>query len=472
MSKYYAQLSSRFCRFNYFFVTMTAGRYNAAMALPRILLCLAVLSSVCILSLSCRKPIKSHSAETTAATTNVPAAPSVLSNVTPSATASPADLLKRNSQSAIRPSALLGTLSLSKGNPQWPSAPKQYVKTLCQHATQLLLATPRHAPALFNQGLREMADDGQTMTRCGDISLARGDYYRSQIFFRRAVQLNEHDLDALAGLATVLTATNQHERAIGIYQKIIDLTTLQLTAGEDMNAGAVAGAVAAEFAATRTDKTSVQSTLTSARFNQAVAHWRLGELTQAERLFSRILQDDPGHLKAQFNLATLHSAQGRLAQAKEAWTNVTSQAAIMGDNDAAEAWSSLGAACMDLGQGDEALAAYSQACERKGDDATNWLNLAVAAEAAGRFGTAIAACKRACKLSPQSDDAFLRLGNVLLAAHRATNKKELLAEALEAWRQSLKLNGHQPDLVKLLDKYQQVHDLAAASPASQSQPAR
>ncbi len=348
----------------------------------------------------------------------------------------------------------------------------QHASALCSRAAKSILATARQAPALFNQVLHDMADDGQIMIRCGDISLARGDYYRSQIFFRRAVQLNEHDLDALTGLATVLTATNQHANAIGIYQKIIDLIMLQLAAGEDMNAGAATGVVAAEFAATRTDKTSLQSTLTSARFNQAVAHWRLGELTQAERLFSRILQDHPGHLKAQFNLANLHSAQGRLAQAKEAWTNVTSQAAIMGDNDAAEAWSSLGAACMDLGQGDEALAAYSQACERKGDDATNWLNLAVAAEAAGRFGTAIAACKRACKLSPQSDDAFLRLGNVLLAANRASNKKELLAEVLEAWRQSLKLNPRQPNLVKLLDKYQQVYDLAAASQASQSQPAK
>jgi cytochrome c-type biogenesis protein CcmH/NrfG len=163
-------------------------------------------------------------------------------------------------------------------------------------------------------------------------------------------------------------------------------------------------------------------------------------------------------------------------QAKEAWTKVTILADSsdadekLSDADAAFAWSNLAAACMDLDQADQALQAYSQACKRQGDDVANWLNLAVAAQAAGQCGQAIVACRQAQKLAPDSDDVYFRLGNALLAGYHAGNKRELLGQALDAWRESLRLNPAQPDLAKLLARYTQAYELTGQATSSTSRP--
>jgi tetratricopeptide (TPR) repeat protein len=322
----------------------------------------------------------------------------------------------------------------------------------CECLTRAL----RQVSAIWQETLLALADDQRAMMLYGDRALASGDYYRSELFFRRAIQLDEQNLDAKLGLATVLTASLQYEKSIPAYQQIID------------NIGKMQPAAS--------QPASVQIVLRSARFNLAIAYSRLGRLGPAEKVYGQLLQQDPQYLPALFNLATLHSAQGRLMQAKETWTMVTSLAGGAGlaerlsPADTAFAWSQLAGVCMDLDQPGQALDAYSQACKLQSDNVTNWLNLAVAAQSAGQLGQAIVACKQAQKLAPTSDDVYFRLGNALLAAYQASNKRELLAQAIDAWRESLRLNPAQPELLKLLARYTQAYELAGDAATSQSRP--
>lgn len=263
--------------------------------------------------------------------------------------------------------------------------------------------------------LRQMRSEPAAYVRAGDRALERGSAATAVKCFRRAVALDRNSPDALKGLATALTAVGRHEDALAIYDGILRLCPRDRTA----------------------------------RFNRAVALSRLRRFTEAEQAFAELLEEDEDFLKARYNLAALYHADGRLGQARNAWRQVITRAPGL-----ASAHAALGQVLMELGEPVEAMRAFSEVAKRQPGSPGAWMDFATAARAAGSCGRAVVAVRRALKLSPPDAALWRRGGMLLLEAHRATGKAELLAEAVRAWRKSLQLDPAQERLRELTDTYE------------------
>ena len=276
----------------------------------------------------------------------------------------------------------------------------------------------------------------------GDRALSRGDYDAAAGCFRRALETQPNNLDALQGLAVALVAAGQYEAAVPVYRAIV-ATAPRGPSGAPGPAGRTAG------------------------FNLAVALMRLRRLDQAEDVLRRLLADDADDLRARFNLATVCQAQGKLASARDEWRSVVGSRAPLAAADAAFAHASLGEVLMGLDQPEEAMAAFGAAAGLDAADPAAWVNLAAAAEAAGRPGRAAAAARRAVELLPSDAAAWARMGDLLLTLHRASGRRGFLAEAVEAWRKSLSLDPGRKEVSERLRMYERALAPAEA-PATQT----
>ncbi len=256
----------------------------------------------------------------------------------------------------------------------------------------VLLPIPRAAPA--------PESDPNFHIAAGDRALAKDDPNSAVKSMYRAVELDPTRVSSLRALAVSLVAARRFAEVVPIYDSIL---------GMDPN-----------------DNT--------ARFNLALALSRVRDFGRAESQYRELLAKDDRSVEGWYNLAMLYQAQGRLEDARQTWLRLIELAP-----DMASAHNFMGEVYMDLHKPDDAMESFSKAAKLEPGQAVTWVNLAAAAEAAGSFGRAVVAVHKAADIAP--DDALFhyRLGELLLDLHRATDKRELLAEAIAQWKQSLKI---------------------------------
>jgi tetratricopeptide (TPR) repeat protein len=261
----------------------------------------------------------------------------------------------------------------------------------------------------------------------GDRALAKDDPNTAVKMMYRAVDLDPTRLSSLRALAVSLVAARRFGEVVPIYDSIL---------GMDPN-----------------DKT--------ASFNLALALSRVRDFGRAERQYRALLAKDERSIEAWYNLAMLYQAQGRLEDARQTWLRV-----IGLSGDMASAHSFLGEVYMDLHKPADAMESFSKAAKLKPDEVSAWVNLAAAAREAGSYGRAIVAIHQAAGKAPQDALVQYRLGELLLELHRATDKPELLTEAIAAWKKSLKFDPTQKELTEKIARLE-----AAATTAPATAPA-
>ena len=107
----------------------------------------------------------------------------------------------------------------------------------------------------------------------------------------------------------------------------------------------------------------------------------------------------------------------------------------------------------DLNDTKGALEAYKESARLAPNEVGVWLNLGATARAHGSYGYAVTATRKAAELSPFNAEIHLRLGNLLLELHRATEEEHFLNEAVDAWRESLKVDPSQTALHRRVKIY-------------------
>jgi len=122
---------------------------------------------------------------------------------------------------------------------------------------------------------------------------------------------------------------------------------------------------------------------------------------------------------------------------------------------------------LDLGEPAEAMRSYAEAAKLRPNHVTAWMNLSFAAREAGSYGRAVVALRKATALAPNDAEAWARLGEVLIELHRATEKRQFLLDALDAWRESVKLDPAQGELREKLRRYESA---AASQPTTRAAP--
>jgi len=269
-----------------------------------------------------------------------------------------------------------------------------------------------------------------THMRAGDKALANGQTPLAIDCFQRAIALAPKNADAHRGLAVamVTSASEQtsgieaerlYRRAAGVYRAI-----LAISAGDE-----------------------------TARFNLGLALMRSSSPTEADEVFRPLLTSRKFGTEATFNLAVVLASQGKLKQAAALLRRLIRTNRTMGSSDLAAAHTRLGEVLMDLDDRPGALKAYTEAARLTPKDVAAWLNLAVAARAHGSYGYAVTATRKAAELSPFNAEIHLRLGNLLLELHRATEEDRFLREAVAAWRNSVKIDPSQSDLQRRVKVY-------------------
>jgi predicted TPR repeat methyltransferase len=141
-------------------------------------------------------------------------------------------------------------------------------------------------------------------------------------------------------------------------------------------------------------------------FEQAVAAHRRNDLTEAERLYSALLQvaESP---QVTCNLATVRRAQGDLDQAERLYRR-----AIETKGDFPAAYGGLGNVLRDKGQLDESLQAYATAIAQDGDFVDAYINAGNVLQGLGRYDEAAHHFEIALRLQPDDDETRFTLAAI------------------------------------------------------------
>jgi len=159
------------------------------------------------------------------------------------------------------------------------------------------------------QGLRRWWADPQTHILGGDRALARGDGAAAAACFRRALDRQGDNIDALKGSAVALSVCRRHAEAAETYETLLALDPNDVTT----------------------------------RFNLAVALTRLRRFGRAERTYLQLLETDPGNPRAHYNLAALYQMQGKLTLAADTYRSL-----IASEPTFAPVWLRLGELSLEL----------------------------------------------------------------------------------------------------------------------------
>lgn len=159
----------------------------------------------------------------------------------------------------------------------------------------------------------------------------------------------------------------------------------------------------------------------------AIAHHQGGRLAEAERLYRRILDVEPGHPDALHLLGLIAHGVGQHESALRLIREATEVRP-----DVALYHSSLGTVFQGLGRLDEALAAYRRALALEPSYPEALCNLGLALQEAGQPEEAVAAYRQALECRPDFAEARYNLGNALNVLGRGD-------EAIASYRQALTL---------------------------------
>lgn len=148
-------------------------------------------------------------------------------------------------------------------------------------------------------------------------------------------------------------------------------------------------------------------------FRAALAMQAQGRWRDAEELYRGVLQRDPAHVQALFNLGLVRIRQGAVDDAIELLERTVRQ-----DPDFAEARNALGIALRLSNRAPEALAHYAAALAIRPDYAEVENNIGLALQSLDRCAEAVPHYQRAVALRPDYAEAEHNLGAALRLLHR------------------------------------------------------
>ncbi|MBT4044704.1 MAG: tetratricopeptide repeat protein, partial [Rhodospirillaceae bacterium] len=176
---------------------------------------------------------------------------------------------------------------------------------------------------------------------------------------------------------------------------------------------------------------SVQQT-----YQSALSQHQAGEAADAEALYHKVLAEDPSHLDATFNLATLLGAQGRANEAIPLYELILE---VLPED--ADTLSNMGNAYAKAARLEEAADCYRRALAENPLLAAAHVNLGNLFYQGGELDQAIDNYREAISIDPNIANAHNNLGTILLAA----GKRD---EAKESYRAALRVDPNNPDAFK------------------------
>ena len=165
----------------------------------------------------------------------------------------------------------------------------------------------------------------------------------------------------------------------------------------------------------------------------AVQYHQGGHLPLAEKLYKKVLQNDPNNPVALHSLGIIAHQRGNHDTAVELIGK-----AIENNPQISQFHNTIGLVFEALGKFKEAVAAYQQAVSIKPDYAEAYHNMAVALQSQGQYSAAVEKCKQAVSLKPDYAEAYNTMGFSM-------EKQEQYADAIENYKKAIQFK---PDFVE------------------------
>jgi tetratricopeptide (TPR) repeat protein len=250
----------------------------------------------------------------------------------------------------------------------------------------------------------------------GRIHLRNGELDRARAEFRKALDLDRGNADALLNLAALERAEGRTAGAELLIERALQadpnsIAALSQLAEIERDHGNLEEAIRLFEEAMAIDD------------SQPFLHQgygdvlqRAGRLAEAERAFRMVLQLDPDSFKAHYNLGVTYGNQGEIDRAVVEYE----QALEIDPNhsEAALAHNNLGAIALDRNRVDEAVAHFEKAVRLAPRHLESRYNLALVYLEGGRVEDAIEMLEAATSIDPDHELVNVRLGLAYLEANR------------------------------------------------------
>ncbi|MEY4717700.1 MAG: hypothetical protein RL563_318 [Pseudomonadota bacterium] len=255
----------------------------------------------------------------------------------------------------------------------------------------------------------------------------KGQLQEAKALYKKILEHNPREFEALKLLATVYSQINQNEIAIQIYEKALKIDAS--VAGLYSNYGIALTALKKfdEALSVFSKAIELNPDYAPAYINRALAQKAQGRLDEALLSFEKALQLNPQSAEAFNNRGiTLHALK-RLEDALASYDK-----AIQLKPDYAEAFNNRGIILNELKRSEEALSSYDKAVEINPTYIDAYKNRGAVLKQLNQFELALASYEKVIGLKADAD-AFHEAGNVL-------KKLKRLDEALSRYQGAIKIN--------------------------------
>lgn len=231
--------------------------------------------------------------------------------------------------------------------------------------------------------------------------------------YRRVLQIEPTQVDALHLLGLVAHQSGRHEMAVEYIRRAIGLKADEALFHNNLGGVYRALRRPAEAASCYRRALELQPNFAEAYNNLGVAVKEQGMLDEAGACYRRALALRPDYAEALSNLAVILTEQGNLDEAV-----ACGRRALVAQPELVEAHLNLGNALKGQSRLDEAVACYRRGLELRPDSVEGLSNLGNVLKSQGHLDEAESCYRRALERSPDYADAHNNLGTVFVAQGR------------------------------------------------------
>jgi protein O-mannosyl-transferase len=278
----------------------------------------------------------------------------------------------------------------------------------------------------FRKALDLNPDDAEAMNELGVATMEEGQTDQAVALFIRALEAAPNNAETHINLGMALLQKGQVENAANHFQHAAQIDPRNASARKDLAAAYLQAGQWADAAAQYQRAAEIEPDNPETLYGLGSALARAGRQDEAIAQFRRVVALDDTHARAHFSLAL-----GLMNSGKTDDAVAHLKRAIEIDPGYAEARDILGNALLLQGRGDEAAASIMAALAAKPDDAQIQNDAGAMLARRGMADDAAAHYRRALEINPSFSQARVNLGNLLLQGGRASEAAAEYARALE-----------------------------------------
>ena len=226
--------------------------------------------------------------------------------------------------------------------------------------------------------------------------------------YRKTLQLNSNNADALSNMGGALQYTGKLDEAVISLTKAISIKPDFAEAFSNLGNALKEQGKLDEAVASYQKAISIKPDYTEAFHNLGNVLTDQGKLDEAVASYRKALSFKQDYAEVYSNLGAALQEQGKLDKAVDNY-----QKAISFKPGYAKAYNNLGVALKNQGKLNESVASYQKAISIKPDYAEAYSNLGFTLIESGKLEEAVASCQKAISIKPDCAEAYSNLGAAL-----------------------------------------------------------